>query len=394
MMTAVTARWRGHVGGMRDDLSDLGPRVLARGRRSLDQRLVRLRSRSWQIGQCAVAAALSWLAAAELLGHPQPFLAPVAAIVSLGVSYGQRLRRVAEVTVGVAVGVGVADLFIHWAGTGLWQIAVIVAVSMTTAVLLDAGNLLVTQAAVQSVIVAILLPNPEAGLSRWLDALVGGAVALVAATVVPRAPLRRPREHASRIVHHLSRLLRAAADSVEEGNVDDAVRTLEDARGTEAALNDLRTAAREGLDVVRSSPLRRRHRPAVRKMAELVVPLDRAIRNTRVLVRRTVAVTRAGEAIPDSYLALVDRVAEATDLIADEFAAGRLPVAARQPLADIAEQTAIQTLPGGLSAAVVLAQVRSIVIDLLQLTGLSAEEARERMPAPPRPESTTDHGTT
>ncbi|MDQ4086361.1 MAG: FUSC family protein [Actinomycetota bacterium] len=345
----------------------------------------RLRARGWQIGQCAVAAAVAWLAAAELLGHPRPFLAPVAAIVSLGVSYGQRLRRVAEVTVGVSVGVGVADLFIHWAGTGLWQIAVIVAVSMTTAVLLDAGNLLVNQAAVQSVIVAILLPNPEAGLSRWLDALVGGAVALVAATVVPRAPLRRPREQAARIVRTLGRLLRAAVDSVEEHDVDDAVRTLEDARDTETALDDLRTAAREGLDVVRSSPLRRRHRPAVRKMADLVVPLDRAMRNTRVLVRRTVAATRDGEAVPGDYLALVDRVADATDLIAAEFAAGRLPVAAREPLADIAQQTAIQTLRGGLSAAVVLAQVRSLVVDLLQLTGLSAEEARELMPTAPGP---------
>jgi uncharacterized membrane protein YgaE (UPF0421/DUF939 family) len=379
MMTAVSAheRTRGPQGG---HLDGLGPRVWARGRLSLRQRLQRLRVRGWQIGQCAVAAGLAWLAAAEVLGHSQPFLAPVAAIVCLGVTYGQRLRRVAEVTVGVAVGVGVADLFIHWVGTGLWQITVIVAVAMTAAVLLDAGNLLVTQAAVQSVTVAILLPVPEAGMSRWLDGLVGGAVALAAATVVPRAPLRRPREQAARIVQDLARLLRAAVDSVEEHNVDDAVRTLEDARATESALNDLRTAAREGLDVVQSSPLRRRYRPAVRKMADLVVPLDRAIRNTRVLVRRTVTATRDGEAIPDDYLALVDRVADATDVIAEEFAAGRLPVAARDALTDIAEQTAIQTLRGGLSAAVVLGQVRSIVVDLLQLTGLPADEARRLMP--------------
>jgi uncharacterized membrane protein YgaE (UPF0421/DUF939 family) len=309
----------------------------------------------------------------------------VAAIVCLGVSYGQRLRRVAEVTVGVAIGVGVADLFIHWVGTGVWQIAAIAAVSMAAAVLLDAGNLLVTQAAVQSVIVAILLPNPAAGFSRWLDALVGGGVALVAAAVVPRAPLRRPREQASRIVQELGRLLRAAADSIEVGNVDDAVLTLENARATEGPLDDLRAAAREGLDVVRSSPLRRRHGAALRKMAELVAPLDRAMRNTRVLVRRTVAATRLGEPIPDAYLALVDRVADAADVIADELAAGRLPVAAREPLADIAQQTAIQTLERGLSAAVVLAQVRSIVVDLLQMTGLSVDEAMDLMPAEPRP---------
>jgi len=400
-MTAVTARTRGprcdHLDGPPDGPPDgpvdrpvdrwdgLGPRVWARGRLSLGQRLQRLRVRGWQIGQCAVAAGAAWLVAKEVLGHSQPFLAPVAAIVCLGVTYGQRLRRVAEVTVGVAVGVGVADLFIHWAGTGLWQITAIVAVAMTAAVLLDAGNLLVTQAAVQSVIVAILLPNPDAGLSRWLDAVAGGAVALVAATVVPRAPLRRPREHAARIVGDLARLLRAATASLEEGSVDRAVATLEDARATETALDDLRTAAREGLDVVRSSPWRRRHRPAVRKMAQLVVPLDRAMRNTRVLVRRIVAATRAGETIPGTYLALVEQVAEAADLIADEFASGRLPVIARDSLADVAQQTAIQTLHVGLSSAVVLAQVRSIVVDLLQLTGLSAEDARELMPAPPAP---------
>ena len=372
----------GHMGGR---LGDLGPRVWARGRLSMRQRLQRLRVRGWQIGQCAVAAGVAWLAASQLLGHSQPFLAPVAAIVCLGVTYGQRLRRVAEVTVGVALGVGIADLFIHWVGTGVWQIVVIVAVAMSAAVLLDAGNLLVSQAAVQSVIVAILLPNPDAGLSRWLDAVVGGAVALVAATVVPRAPLRRPREQAARIVRDLARLLRVATDSVEEGDVAHAVATLEDARATETALDDLRAAAREGLDVVRSSPWRRRHRPAVRRMASLVVPLDRAIRNTRVLVRRMVAVTRAGESVPESYLALVDRVADAADVIAEEFAAGRMPTAAGDMLADIAEQTAIQTLQGGLSAAVVLAQVRSIVVDLLQLTGLTADEARELMPAPPAP---------
>jgi len=108
-----------------------------------------------------------------------------------------------------------------------------------------------------------------------------------------------------------------------------------------------------------------------------------------VLVRRIVTATRAGDVVPDAYLALVDRVAEACDVIAAELTAGRLPVAAREPLADIAQQTAILRLQGGLSAAVVLAQVRSIVVDLLQMTGLSAAEARELMPGEPQPR----HGT-
>ena len=55
-------------------------------------------------------------------GTTTPFFAPIAAVVSLGTSYGQRLRRVAEVTVGVAIGVFVADLLVAWLGSGWWQL--------------------------------------------------------------------------------------------------------------------------------------------------------------------------------------------------------------------------------------------------------------------------------
>ena len=95
---------------------------MVRGRTSLDTRLERWRAKRWQIAQCAVAAGVAWFVAKDLLGHTTPFFAPVAAVVSLGTSYGQRLRRVAEVTVGVAIGVFGADLLVHFIGQGGWQI--------------------------------------------------------------------------------------------------------------------------------------------------------------------------------------------------------------------------------------------------------------------------------
>ncbi len=49
----------------------------------------------------------------------------------------------------------------------------------------------------QSIIIAALVPAPSDALIRWSDAVIGGCVALVAATVVPAAPLRRPREQAA-----------------------------------------------------------------------------------------------------------------------------------------------------------------------------------------------------
>ena len=57
----------------------------------------------------------------------------MAAVVALGTSYGQRLRRVLEVTVGVAVGVFLADLLVVGLGSGWWQIGLIVALAMSSA---------------------------------------------------------------------------------------------------------------------------------------------------------------------------------------------------------------------------------------------------------------------
>ena len=112
------------------------------------------------MAQCAIAAGVAWFVAAEIFDHPTPFFAPIAAVVSLGTSYGQRLRRVVEVTLGVAIGVLVADLLVVQLGSGWWQLMLIVALAMTTAFLLDGGQLFVTQAAVQSIVVASLVPDP------------------------------------------------------------------------------------------------------------------------------------------------------------------------------------------------------------------------------------------
>ena len=103
--------WRGRAAG-------LGPRAARRSRRIGLGGLDRLRQRSFLIVQCALAGALAWWIAKDLLGHPQPFFAPVAAIVALGLSFGQRLRRVTEVVIGVAIGVFIGDVFVQLFGRG------------------------------------------------------------------------------------------------------------------------------------------------------------------------------------------------------------------------------------------------------------------------------------
>ena len=354
--------------------------VAARGRTSLRTRVARLRSKGWAIGQCAVAAGVAWWLAADVFDHQLPFFAPIAAVVSLGTSYGQRQRRVAEVTVGVALGVLLGDVVTHLIGNGAFQMALIVSAGMSVALLLDAGQLLVTQAAVQGIVVAALAPAPGGAFIRWTDALIGGAVALVAATVVPRAPLRKPREQAAVVVRKIADMLRSAADRLGDGDVELALAALRDARSTDSYIAELRAASAEGLSVVTSSPFRRGHGEQQRQLAELVEPLDVALRNTRVLVRRVAVAAHRREPVPPSYAALLRDLATLSERVARELVAGRMAVVVVDDLISLGHATATVEHSDDLSAEVILAQVRSLIADLLALCGMDPLEATDAIP--------------
>src|SRR5215211_1073116 len=83
---------------------DLSDRTIRRGEASAVRRIERWRQRAFMIIQCPVTAGLAWLIASMLLGHEVPYFAAAAAILVLGVVYGQRLRRGVDVAIGVALG--------------------------------------------------------------------------------------------------------------------------------------------------------------------------------------------------------------------------------------------------------------------------------------------------
>ena len=156
--------------------------VAVRSRADLRTRLGRLRTAAPLIAQAALAAGIAWYLANRISDDPDPpFFAPIAAIISLGAALGQRLRRTLELVLGVALGVGVADLLIAQIGSGTAQLVLVVALAMSAAVLLDGGQLLVIQAATSSVLVATLVPADGSldGVDRFRDALIGGAVGIV-----------------------------------------------------------------------------------------------------------------------------------------------------------------------------------------------------------------------
>ena len=103
-----------------------------------------VRSSWWPILQTALAASAAWYLATLILGHEQPFVAPVATVISLGATAGRTGRRAVEWFVGLAFGLAIADLIMFAIGNGPLQIGAVVALAMAAAIFLGAGPLLVT----------------------------------------------------------------------------------------------------------------------------------------------------------------------------------------------------------------------------------------------------------
>jgi uncharacterized membrane protein YgaE (UPF0421/DUF939 family) len=349
-----------------------------RSRSSARTRLERLRETWITVGQCAVGAGIAWLVATEVAGHARPFFAPIAAVLTLGLTYGQRRRRAVELAAGVAIGIGVGDLIVYGIGTGAWQIAIVVALAMSAAVLVGGGPLFVNQCAISAVLV-VTLQGPDASFSgaRFVDALIGGAVGLLVNAVVPTDPLRRVRREAEPLLTGLADVLDDIAAALAERDPAAAHAALRRGRSLEAASQRLDEAISTGDEMITLSLPFRRSRPTLDLYARAYEQIDLAMRNAQVLARGAIRATELGENVPPLAVDAVHDLAAAVRALPGELAgsraSGRTGEAA---LRAAACSTAALEQTGNLSVSVIVGQVRSTAVDLLRSLGMSGEEAR------------------
>jgi uncharacterized membrane protein YgaE (UPF0421/DUF939 family) len=333
--------------------------------------------------QCSVAAAIAWLVATELFGHSRPFFAPMAVVICIGVGFGQqRLRRVVELVVGVSVGIGVGDLLISQIGAGWWQLALVLGLAMTISVLLGGGTLVTLQAGTSAILVATLLPpGGTAGLDRMVDALIGGLLGIAAVAVLPGDPREALDRRVRDLLGELAIALNTAADAIGEKDREVAQRALNRARNQRAG-DDYRAALRAAREVAAISPLHRRQRHRIARYMRATEPIDRAVRNSRVLLRRTRSALTDDEAFPATLPAALRQLAGAATAFAEVLAKDGDPAEVRDAIQDAANTVDADDLDHvGFSAQVVTAQLRSIAVDLLQATGLDHEQARGSLPS-------------
>jgi uncharacterized membrane protein YgaE (UPF0421/DUF939 family) len=351
-------------------------RVQARER---SRRLMRTGRALVQNGSAAIAA---WLIATEIVGHQRPFFAPVAAIITLGLTFGQRGRRALELAVGVPLGIAVADLLVLEIGTGAWQLGFVVVVATAVALLLGSGQLLAAQAAVSAALVATLQP-PTDGISfaRAVDALVGAGVALaVNALVFPIDPRALAGRAAHAVLDELAGTLEDIAAALAARDRKRADRALARARGVDELGADFIEAAEIGRETARMAPFRRGDLERIGGYARAAEQVDFAVRNVRVLARGTIRAVRLGENVPPELAEAVRDLAAAVRALEPALALGdddAEEVVREHALRAAARATLVLERTGNLSVSVIVGQVRSTAVDLLRGAGMTYEEAAE-----------------
>lgn len=334
--------------------------------------------RSWRIILQATLAATLAYAAALAIGHDQPFFAPIAAIATVAVSLAHRLRRSAELLLGNALGIFFADVLIAQIGTGVWQLGLVVAIALTTAIMAGGGPILIMQASSAGILIATLTPPTDAqpwNTSRVVDALIGGIIGLVvSALVMPVDPARHAQRSTLPVIATIAAGYRRVADALSQRDPEAARTTLEDLRGTAPVLASFHAGLDATRESVRLSPWYWGQRQTLATYTVAGGHLDNALRNLRVLARQaSIALERNDVVPPEIPLALAELAAGA-EFLGPVLAGEHGPGPVRERVLDAVTKASNAPVEG-LFTAPMVAQIRLSASDLLQATEMTGSEA-------------------
>lgn len=238
------------------------------------------------MAQCAVAGGVAWWVASALLGHARPVFAAIAAVICLAGGQGERARQAVDLVAGVLAGVLVGEIVRYTgSGSGVFQVVVVVVLGMLAAAAIDYRRLAYIQGAASALFVLVLPPlqNPA---SRFVDAVVGGALGLLGSQVLfTPDPVTLVAASLHRVLGRVEEALATAARSLEEEGpeaAETAKRLARDARSDLADLSNQRRIAHQ----IRRRTVRGRRRAARLRQ------LDETLDHVDVLVAATVLLTQ------------------------------------------------------------------------------------------------------
>ena len=269
-------------------------------------------------------------------------------------------------------------------GQGPFQITLIVLAGLIVGSFITKSPLVANQIVFGSILIATIFPPTEGmgGLDRAVDAMIGSAIGIVTIALIPNSPLSQARREICKVLGMASSVL----SDVSYGLRNDDPELIEDARdavrGTQSNINSMLDAAKSGREAAEVSPIMWASRRNIRSLERILEPVDNAVRGVRVLSRRAMVLSEDHDEVSKAQLELIDSLSDILQELSELYnhknkadVAHEIPeivsklrkVGARASMGVVEEQS--------LSAYAILAQTRSIVVDLLMVCGMSRESA-------------------
>ena len=202
------------------------------------------------------------------MGHPQPFFAPISAVIILGMSGGDRMKKALEMSIGGIIGVAVGDLLFQIVGQGPFQIFFIVGAGLVVGSLTK-SPLVTNQIVFGAILIATIFPPTEGpgGLHRAIDAMIGSGIGLITIALIPNSPLVEARREVSKVLKIASSILADVTYGIRHQDPAVIRDAREAVRGTQNSVNTLLSAAQSGREASEVSPLLWASRRSIRSGA-------------------------------------------------------------------------------------------------------------------------------
>jgi uncharacterized membrane protein YgaE (UPF0421/DUF939 family) len=331
--------------------------------------------------QIVLGVVLSYSFAHYVLGHGNPFISVTVVISTLGFARDARPRKVVESTLGILIGIVLSELLRLVVGSGVWQLAVVLLVTIFVARALSPNPAFALAAATQSALV-IILPTPVGGpFSRSIDGLVAGVVALLLTALIPRDTRRIALRDGRALAATLSQSMASLVEGLTETNVPASFLAFERLRQTQTLVDNWTTSLDSAFAVARIAPLLRRQLPDLRRQRALLEGFDLAARHLRVIARRIYFLLKEGGGRAE-LVDLFSELASVIDLMGAAIEDGSKLEQAATELRALAPRLDPETfMPHApVTETVFVLLCRPLVVDLLIATGYSIDDARALLP--------------
>jgi hypothetical protein len=325
--------------------------------------------------QATAAATIAWLIARHVVDHREPFFAPIAALVSLNTSLGERGRNALRLLLGVILGIGIGEVTVFALGGGYASIALATFSALALARLLGGARIVLAQAAIGAIL-TVAVANGQVGPQRLTDAMIGTAVALVFTQLLfTPHPLRLLRQVETDALTAMAAALELTAQTLDGNDslADDAVasqRTLRD------QLSELARMRKASARVARHSLVWRPQMVPLVRESEDAGHLDLLGGSCLFLTRAALSADEADRRLlAPSVRALSNTF---SDLASQPGDRATRQLAVDRVLAVLREMHSADEPPAALLAA------RIAVFDLLMFAGVDPDEARAATRPEPR----------